>query len=117
MTTYKRGAVVLVPFPFTDLSAIKRRPALVISIDRYNALTGDVVIAQITSKVQSPARPGDHRVGNWQEAGLVAPSLTRARVATLHSSVVIKQLGVMPEGDLAQIDAAIGSALGLRPAV
>ena len=117
MTSYKRGAVVLVPFPFTDLSAIKRRPALVISIDRYNLLTGDVVIAQITSKVDSPPRPGDHRVGRWQDAGLVAPSLTRARVTTLHSSVVIRQLGVMPAADLTQIDAAIGSALGLQPLV
>ena len=114
MTSFKRGDVVLVPFPFTDLSAVKRRPALVISIDDYNRRTGDVVIAQITSKVDSPARPGDHNIGRWKEAGLVVPSLARARVTTLHSSIVVRQLGAMPAAEMGKIDAAIGSALGFR---
>ena len=114
MTSFKRGDVILVPFPFTDLSAVKRRPALVISIDDYNRGTGDVVIAQITSKVDSPARPGDHAIGRWKEAGLVAPSLARSRVTTLHASIVLRQLGAMPATEMALIDAAIGLALGLR---
>lgn len=35
--SYERGAVVLVRFPFPDLAASKRRPALIISSDRYQA--------------------------------------------------------------------------------
>lgn len=66
MTPFSRGSVVLVPFPFTDLSAAKRRPALVVSSGEYNAATDDVIIAQITSKVNSPRRPGDHRLNLYK---------------------------------------------------
>jgi hypothetical protein len=59
-TASRRGDVVLVPFPFSDLTAVKRRPALVVSTQAYNEATGDAIIAQITSKVKSTARPGDY---------------------------------------------------------
>lgn len=49
MITYRQGDIVIIPFPFTDLSQRKRRPALVISNDTVNA-TGDYLMAQITSR-------------------------------------------------------------------
>lgn len=113
MTAYERGSVVLVPFPFTDLSAVKRRPALVISSDHYNSITGDVIIAQITSKVDSRPRPGDHRVEDWQRAGLPLPSMVRARITTLHSSLLLKTLGKMPDEEMRPIDRRLADALGL----
>ena len=45
----KQGTIVLTPFPFTDLSTTKRRPAIVISKD--NEQTGDVVVAYISSQI------------------------------------------------------------------
>jgi mRNA interferase MazF len=113
MTPFKRGTVVLVPFPFTDLSALKRRPAVVISSDAYNATTGDVIIAQITSRVNSPPRPGDHLIRQWRQAGLAAPSLARARMTTLHASIVVKPLGAMPHQEMSAVNRALASALGL----
>ena len=50
-TRYKRGDIVLVPFPFTDLSSSKRRPALVISPDDFNTRMQDLVVAVITSQL------------------------------------------------------------------
>jgi len=113
MTNYRRGDIVLVPFPFTDLSDVKRRPALVVSTDDYNERTADVIIAQVTSRVNSPPRPGDHRVRSWKEAGLLAPSLVRARLTTLHSSLLVRVLGRMPAEEMNAIDSSLASPLGL----
>ena len=49
--SYKRGDVVLLPFPFTDLSSSKRRPALVISPDAFNDQMQDLVVAAIASQL------------------------------------------------------------------
>jgi len=49
-TRYRRGDIVLLSFPFTDLSSSKRRPALVISPDSYNEQGQDVVLIAITSQ-------------------------------------------------------------------
>ena len=49
MAKYKKGDVVIIKFPFTDLSSAKKRPALIISNDTVNHL-GDYLLVQITSK-------------------------------------------------------------------
>lgn len=113
MTTPERGDVVLVPFPFTDLSKTKRRPALILSSGEYNGATGDVIITQITSRVNAPPRPGDHTIANWSDAGLLAPSLVRAKLTTLHAGLIVRRLGRMPRGDAAAIDRALAGVLGL----
>ena len=47
---YNRWDIILVPFPFTDLTTYKKRPALIISPEEYN--TGqDLIIAFITSNL------------------------------------------------------------------
>ena len=75
MTTYRKGDVVLVPFDFTDRSGSKWRPAVVISSDRYNRETPDVLIASITGNLNAIPHPGDWRIGAWQAAGLLRSCL------------------------------------------
>lgn len=48
---YKQGEIVLVPFPYSDLSASKRRPALVVSNNLYNGRFPDIVVCVITSNL------------------------------------------------------------------
>ncbi|MCX8111037.1 MAG: type II toxin-antitoxin system PemK/MazF family toxin [Syntrophorhabdaceae bacterium] len=60
---YKKWDIVLVPFPFTDLTTIKKRPALIISPDEYNKKL-DVVIVFITSNLDVEYRMGDLRFKN-----------------------------------------------------
>ena len=48
--SFKKGDIVVIPVPFTDNTTVKKRPAVVLSGNEVQA-TGDVLIAQITSKV------------------------------------------------------------------
>ena len=50
-TDYRQGDVVLVSFPFTDLSSSKKRPGVVISPNAFNARKQDVILAAVTSHV------------------------------------------------------------------
>jgi mRNA interferase MazF len=68
MTACRRWDILLVPFPFTDLSTTKKRPALVVSRDAYNA-GPDVVIAFITSQIDGPPRYGDHLLKRLERHG------------------------------------------------
>ncbi len=99
MIECRRWDIVLVPFPFTDLTAVKRRPALVVSPEDYNAATGDVVIAFITSRTEVAPLPGDHALLSWMESGLPKPSILRMKFATVDAAIVLKKLGALAEGD------------------
>ena len=50
-TSFSQGDVVLVLFPFTDLSSVKQRPGLVLSPERLNKVRPDLVVAAITSQI------------------------------------------------------------------
>ncbi len=49
---YQKGDIVVIRFPFTDLTQTKKRPALIISNETINQ-TGDYLLVQITSKVKN----------------------------------------------------------------
>lgn len=98
---YKKWEIVLVPFPFTDLSTSKKRPALIVSPNEYNAKL-DIVIAFITSKLDLENRIGDYKIQEWKKANLPKPSMIRMKFATIDKSVIIKKLGRLSEKDAAE---------------
>lgn len=106
------GDVVLVPFPFTDQTAIKRRPAVVISTRTYNARHPDVILMPITSQLRAEARPDDVVVDRWQEAGLLKPSAIKPVVATLEQSLVVRSLGTLSEADRDTLGALLRMIVG-----
>ena len=71
------GDVVLVPFPFTDQSGTKKRPAVVVSSHGYNTSRRDIVIMAITSQVRLPLGFGKALVAGWQGAGLIKESVLK----------------------------------------
>jgi mRNA interferase MazF len=102
-TRYRRGDIVLVPFPFTDLSSSKRRPALVISPDAFNDQMADLVVAAITSQLTN-----EHAVTIEQtdcvDGMLPKVSVVKlAKVFTIHSTLVIKKLCAIRDDKLAGI--------------
>jgi mRNA interferase MazF len=95
MTVYEFGNILLVDFPHSDLEQAKRRPALVI-LDIGDA---DVLLAPITTRERTG--PGDIKIQDWQEAGLLMESWARlAKVASLEKRIVIRRLGRLsgPDG-------------------
>lgn len=110
MTNFKRGDIILVPFPFTDLSGMKQRPAVVVSSDALNAESDDVLVAAITSQVPLKLTAGEFLIPsrNLAACGLPKPSIVRvAKIASLHRQLVIKRIGSMPEPALSTILAQI----------
>lgn len=96
MTTYKRGEVVLVSFPFSDLSAVKQRPALVVTSDQLNAGRPDVLLMAITSQIPAQLAADDFVVptGELIRWGLAKPSLLKlTKLFSIHQGLIRKSLG------------------------
>jgi mRNA interferase MazF len=108
---YRRGDVVLIPFPFTDLSAIKTRPAVVVSVSAFERATGDLTVAMITSSPQSI--PYDTALADWKQANLLYPSWVRAKLVTLSPVLIRHRPGRLSGRDLAEVDRRLQRALGL----
>jgi mRNA interferase MazF len=81
---YDFGAIVLVPFPFTDQSASKRRPAVVVSNRAYNNARPDVVVMAVTSQFRPAVSLGEVWLKEWQLAGLLKPSVIKPVFAPLN---------------------------------
>jgi len=62
--SYSFGDVVLVPFPFTNQSGAKKRPAVIVSSNAYNTKRRDLIILAITSQVRIPLGFGEALVAN-----------------------------------------------------
>lgn len=106
------GDVVLVPFPFTDQTAVKRRPAVVVSSSPYNTTRRDIVIMAITSQMREPLAFGEATVSDWQSAGLVKASVIKPVFATVEQGLVIRALGALSAADAVTLRASIAQLLG-----
>ncbi|MEX0753457.1 MAG: type II toxin-antitoxin system PemK/MazF family toxin [Xanthobacteraceae bacterium] len=91
-TTYATGDVVLVPFPYADRLAEKRRPALVVSGPRL-APFHLLWVAMITSAENEPWSC-DVPIAELKRAGLPAPSVVRpAKIACIEPARVVRRAG------------------------
>lgn len=106
------GTIVLVPFPFTDQTTSKQRPAVVISTAPYNAVRPDVILMAITSQLRASAAFGEVWLADWHTAGLLKPSAVKPVIATLEQQLIIRQLGTVTEGDAQALHNAIGKIIG-----
>ena len=94
----KFGDVCLAHFPFTDASAAKLRPVLVVSGDKFNN-GADIVVLPISSRPEQND-PYAVYIGQpeYQQAGLRRDSSVKwAKPATIAKSVVRRRLGTMPQ--------------------
>lgn len=108
---FERGDLLLVPFPFTDLSSAKRRPVLALTgPDSY----GDFIALPVTSRPQK-----EHALAlgsaDLTNGRLPAPSWIRTdRIVTLSSRLVIKQFGHVSDRVLAAAIESFCAHIGYR---
>ncbi|MBI4847002.1 MAG: type II toxin-antitoxin system PemK/MazF family toxin [Nitrospirae bacterium] len=101
MTEYKKGMVVLVLFPNSDLITAKRRPALIVQADNLNTGLDQVVVAMITSNLNRDGHPSRFRINRDSEQGKSAGILTDSvimadNLATVRFKEIDKTLGTLP---------------------
>jgi mRNA interferase MazF len=111
-TGYSFGDIVLVPFPFTDQSETKKRPAVVISSSAYHRSGPDLLIMAITSKMRVVRSVGEFRVKDWQGAGLLKPSAIKSVITTIERSLVLKRLGRLNAEDKQSLRRTISALIG-----
>jgi len=103
-STFCVGDVVLVPFPFTDQSTTKKRPAVVVSSEPYNASWPDIVIMAITSRVRMPLSFGEAMIIDWRDAGLLEESVLEPVITTIEQGLVSRRMGKLSGVDAKALD-------------
>jgi len=114
MTRYNRGDVILVPFPFSDQTTAKKRPAIIVSSDTYNSISQDIVIMAITGQVRGHIGVGEFLIEDWQGAGLLKPSAVKSAISTIEQRLVLKLLGRLSTRDMSALEKALKELFDLR---
>jgi mRNA interferase MazF len=110
---YDRGDVVLLPFPFTDLSAAKTRPAIVINSPLYWQIRAEYLLAYVSSQISKADPELDYVLVDWEAAGLLKPSFMRPKIAAIDPTLVVYHVGKLSAHDLSGIDACLRQAMSL----
>jgi mRNA interferase MazF len=108
--TFKAFEVVVVPLPFTDSAATKRRPALVLSSQGFNDRAAHLVLAMITSH-ENRGWPLDVELRDLAAAGLSHPSMVRMKLFTLDERFVLRKSGSLAAPDRASVRRALAMLL------
>jgi mRNA interferase MazF len=113
--SHKRGDVVVVLFPNSDLRTAKLRPALVVQADNLNTGLAQTVIAMISSRMFRAGHASRVTVllnsSEGQQSGLLTDSVVMTdNLATVTNQAIDRVIGTLP---LEQIDAALKHTLGL----
>jgi len=104
--TFERYDVVVVPFPFTDKTTVKRRPAVVLSgAEAFNTQSKHLVLAIITSATDH-RWPLDVPIVDLEKAGLNVECSVRFKLFTLDERLILRKAGALSAGDRKAVAAA-----------
>jgi mRNA interferase MazF len=92
MEKFVRGNVVVIPFPFSDLSATKRRPALVLA----NLEGNDILLCQITSQYRGERHVVPLKTTDFNRGALPVNSYIRPeRIFTADKTIILRTVGIV----------------------
>jgi mRNA interferase MazF len=114
----KRGSIVLVRYPFTDLSSAKVRPAVVVSPEPFLSQGDDILLLFISSVIPADPLPSDFVLSpqhpSFPATGLKYLSVFRGhKITVLKKSLVQRVLGELDAELLTRLDTCLKAALGL----
>ena len=100
MAKFVKGDIVVIPFPFSDLSQSKRRPALVLTVLQGN----DLILCQITSKSVKdnyaiPVDQNDFASGSLNQESNIRPN----RLFTADNQIILYRIGNIKKIKLDQV--------------
>lgn len=112
---HKRGDVVLVPFPNSNLQTAKVRPALIVQADNLKSGLPQLVIAMISSNLARGKHPGRVVILTStleaRHSGLLTDSVVMTdNLATINLALVLRAVGTLR---MARVDVALRHTLGL----
>lgn len=104
-----KGEIVLIPFPFTDLSGIKNRPALVLVENER-----DVTVSFITTQLKWEEK-FDVKLEPTLENGIKKSSLIRlSKLTTVDKELILGRLGKLSNDELAKVNKSLVELFKLR---
>ena len=113
--TYEQGEIVLIPYPFSDLSAIKQRPVLILSNNIYNSKTEDIVVCGITSNIKDSEYSVLLENKNLVNGNLPIKSRIKAdKLFTLKNSLIKKRIGKVEQEILEKVNNEISKLFSFR---
>lgn len=104
--------IVVVPFPFVDRAVARRRPALVVSCEAFNAGHPALVLAMITT-ARASDWPSDVVLQDWRDAGLTVACRVRFKLFTLDVALVLDQRGVLSSRDQRAVESGLRATLAI----
>jgi len=116
--TFWRGDVVLVEVPFADTAAVKLRPAVVVQNNVGNRVSGNLIVAAVTSQVPARLLPTQYEIPAGsalaRAAGLPLRSAVDCSVIYTVSKVLVqRKLGALPPEVMAEVDRCLKISLAL----
>jgi mRNA interferase MazF len=109
MASFSKNDVILVRYPFSDLSASKVRPAVVVSAPHESQ---DLIIVPLTSRTSS-LLAGEFPLTGWRASGLNVSTAVKRGLYTVHEVLIIKTVGRLIQSDAEQLERSLREWLGL----
>ena len=109
MPSYSKNDIILVRYPFSDLSSSKVRPAVVVSVPH---ISQDIFIIALTSKTEVLVE-GEFVLSQWASVGLNVATAVKRGLYTVHLNLVIKVIGKLANADAEKLEHSLRIWLGL----
>ncbi|MBA3247716.1 MAG: type II toxin-antitoxin system PemK/MazF family toxin [Pyrinomonadaceae bacterium] len=110
MPSYSKNEVVLVRYPFSDLSSSKIRPAVIVNAPHSSQ---DVLLVPLTSRT-APLLSGEFALTDWKQAGLNIETAVKRGIFTIHQRLILQSVGKLADAEAGKLDGSLRDWLGLR---